>query len=681
MVDRVFPSLALTEEQEVAVAHDGGHLLIIAGAGTGKTTTLAARLAHLVQRGVAPERTMLLTFTRRAAAELTHRAEVLSGQRVSAACWGGTFHAMAARWLRRWGRHVGVDPTFTVLDAADSADLLALLRDELLPPGAERRRRGSKEAMASIWSRCVNARQPLGEVVRHRYPWCVDDLELLREVYRAYGERKAAMQVLDYDDLLLHWWASLRRPEAAAVASHHFDHVLVDEAQDLNALQGDILHALAGAGVTVTAVGDDAQAIYSFRAATVRTLLDFPQRFDADLVPLTLNHRSTPQVLAAANAVMHEATERHPKELRPTRPAGAAVRLVTAHDEHTQAVTVVDRILDRLDAGLALRRQAVLYRTTHHAAELQLELTLRNVPFVTYGGLRFLESAHVKDLLCLLRVTENPADQLAWFRLLQLVDGVGPAGARRTVAAIVSGVGLVSAATVAGLPDDVLAPVADLAAAVADARAEDLRHTPSAQVARVRRWLDPRVVRRPRSDARLADLDRLEQSAVAAADLPQFLTDLVLDPPASTGDLAGPPSLDEDVLTLSTIHSAKGGEWGVVHVIHLADGCLPSDLSTGRADDIEEERRLLHVAMTRARDELWLHVPLRYHHHRQGGRPGTDRHGTAQRCRFLTEEVVSLVQEEVAAPPSPLGHPTGDAGAGGSGASREAADYLTGLLG
>jgi DNA helicase II / ATP-dependent DNA helicase PcrA len=672
----VFDGVTLTDEQDAAVSHDGGHLLIIAGAGTGKTTTLASRLAHLVQRGVPAERTMLLTFTRRSAAELTHRAEVLSGQRVAAACWAGTFHAMAARWLRRWGGTIGIDPSFTVLDAADAADLLAVLRDELAAPGGEGRRRGSKEAVASIWSRCVNAREPLGQVLRHRYPWCEGDLELLREVYRRYGERKAEMRVLDYDDLLLQWWASLRRPEAVAVAVRQFDHVLVDEAQDLNALQGDILRAFADAGVAISAVGDDAQAIYSFRAATVRTILDFPERFGADVVPLTRNHRSTPEVLAAANAVMHGAAERHPKELRAVRPSGPLPRLVTAHDEHTQSVTVVDLVLERLDAGIPLRRQAVLYRTGHHADQLQVELTVRGVPFVTYGGLRFLEAAHVKDLVCLLRLVENPADGMAWFRVLQLVEGIGPAGARRTVAALATGAGVVEAATVAGAPSDAHPMLSELAAALGDARAEHLRRVPAAQVARVRRWLDPRVARRPRGDARRADLDRLEEAASAAPTLERFLTDLVLDPPASTGDLAGPPSLDEDMLTLSTIHSAKGGEWDVVHVIHLADGCLPSDLSTGDADQVEEERRLLHVAMTRARDELWLHVPLRYHHHRQGGRAGSDRHGTAQRSRFLTAEVVGLLRAEVAEPPAPW------AAAGGVDGPRsdDAAAYLDALL-
>jgi DNA helicase-2/ATP-dependent DNA helicase PcrA len=468
-------------------------------------------------------------------------------------------------------------------------------------------------------------------------------------VYAAYVARKRHDQVLDYDDLLLQWWALLRTPSAAALIGEQVRHVLVDEVQDTNALQGDVLAELAGLGATLTAVGDDAQAIYGFRAATVRNILDFPARFGAEVVTLTRNHRSTPEVLAAANAVMAEARERHPKDLRAERPAGARPRLVSAHDEHAQAVAVCEALLERVDAGVALRHQAVLFRTTHHSEVLQVELTLRKIPFILYGGLRFLEAAHVKDLVCTLRLVENPADDLAWFRVLQLLDGVGPALARRTTAALHTTGDLTAAATRAGLSGDVVESTTALATALAAARSPELRQQPGAQVAVVRTWLDGRVQRRHRNgDARRADLDRLEAAAGIAPSLERFLTELTLDPPSSTGELAGPPHLDDDALTLSTIHSAKGAEWDVVHLIHLADGCLPSDLATGRPEEIDEERRLLHVAMTRARDDLWLHVPLRYHHHRQNSR-GHDDHGYAQRSRFLSPAVAACCDEQVAA--------------------------------
>lgn len=638
--DDLAERLHLTDEQATAAEHRGGHLLIVAGAGTGKTTTLAARLAHLVEDGVPPEQILLLTFSRRAAVELTLRAEAVTGHRIAAATWSGTFHAMANRFLRRYGRAIGLDPSFTVLDQADACDLLALLRDEQRRPDAASRRRTNKDALAAIWSRCVNTRRPLVEVLERWYPWCRDDADELRLVYAAYVERKQHHRVLDYDDLLLQWWALLRTPAVAALIGDQVRHVLVDEVQDTNALQGDLLAELAGLGAAITAVGDDAQAIYGFRAADVRNILDFPARFGADVVTLTRNHRSTPEVLAAANAVMDEARERHPKELRSERGSGPRPRLVTAYDEHAQAVAVCDAVLERKDAGVALRQQAVLFRTTHHSQVLQVELTVRDIPFVLYGGLRFLEAAHVKDLVCALRLVENPADDLAWFRVLQLIDGIGPTSARRLTVALRAG----------EVADE--RQVEPLVAALAAARTPTLREHPGAQVAEVRRWLDSKVERRHRNAAaRRADLDRLEQAAGVAPSLERFLSELTLDPPASTGDLAGPPHLDDDFLTLSTVHSAKGAEWDVVHLIHLADGSFPSDLATGHPEEIEEERRLLHVAMTRARDDLWLHVPLRYHHHRQNSR-GRDSHGYAQRSRFLSPAIAALCDDVLAQPPS-----------------------------
>lgn len=665
MFDATGGAPPLTDEQTRAVEHVGGHLLIVAGAGTGKTTTLAARLAHLVATGVPAERILLLTFSRRAAAELTQRAEAVSGQRIAAAAWSGTFHAMANRFLRRYGRAVGLTPGFTVLDQADAGDLLALLRDELRPAGAEPRRHTSKDALAGIWSRCVNTRRPLVEVLERWYPWCRDDADELRAVYAAYVARKQAQQVLDYDDLLLQWWALLRTPSVAPLIAEQVEHVLVDEVQDTNALQCDLLAELAGLGATLTAVGDDAQAIYGFRAADVRNILDFPARFGAEVVTLTRSHRSTPEVLAAANAVMAEATERHPKELRSQRASGGRPRLVTAHDEHAQAVGVCEAVLERKEAGVDLRHQAVLFRTTHHSQVLQVELTVRDIPFVLYGGLRFLEAAHVKDLVCALRLVENPADDLAWFRVLQLIEGVGTATARRLTASL-------RTEQAVDQPG-----VDDLLAVLADARTPALREQPGAQVAAVRRWLDSKIERRHRNaEARQADLDRLQQAAEAAPTLERFLTDLTLDPPSSTGDLAGPPHLDDDFLTLSTVHSAKGAEWDVVHVLHLADGCFPSDLATGHPEEIEEERRLLHVAMTRARDDLWLHVPLRYHHHRQNSR-GRDGHGYAQRSRFLSPAVADLCDEVVAQAPAPPPEPALVAAAP---AVAEVRDFLAGLL-
>jgi len=635
----------LTDQQRTAVDHDGGHLLVVAGAGTGKTTTLAARLASLVRRGVAPERILLLTFSRRAASELLRRADAMAGHDVARRAWGGTFHAVANRLLRRHGWAVGLDPSFTVVDQGDTADLLALVRAELHAHDGERvtdKRRAKKDTMAAILGRVVSTSTPLSTVLRDSFPWCVDEQAELRAVFEAYTARKRTANVLDYDDLLLAWSSLLTSPAAPALHGQ-FDHVLVDEYQDTSVQQADLLHALASGGATVTAVGDDAQAIYAFRNATQRNILEFPERFGADVVVLDRNHRSTPSILATANAVMAAATHKHDKQLWSTRADGPRPALVACGDESLQSAAVCERVLEEVARGVDLRQQAVLFRTAHHSDLLELELTARRIPFVKYGGLRFLEAAHVKDLVAALRLVENPDDELAWFRLLQLLDGVGPATARAL------------APKGRAIDASLLPPQsAALLDALADSRALARDAGPGAAVERVRVWLDDRVEARfANATARLADLDRLTDAAARATSLERFLTDLVLDPPSATSELAGPPHLDDDWLTLSTIHSAKGCEWQSVHVLHVTDGNIPSDMATGDAEQLEEERRLLYVAMTRARDRLWCYLPLRYHTGLGRARLA-DRHAFAQRSRFLSDDVVETMDVEGDTAPGPV---------------------------
>jgi DNA helicase-2/ATP-dependent DNA helicase PcrA len=625
----VFP---LTPEQKRAVEHTDANLLIVAGAGSGKTTTLAARLAALVERGVAPERILLLTFSRRAASELLRRAESHCGQEAARRAWAGTFHAVANRLLRTHGSALGLDASFTVLDAADTGDLLALVRAELLAHDGDSpvaHRRAKKDTMTAILSRVVNTATPLSTVLARDFPWCVEEQSELKATFEAYVGRKRTAQVLDYDDLLLCWMALLRSP-VARVLQAQFDHVLVDEYQDTNALQADILEAIAAGGAAITAVGDDAQAIYGFRNATPRNILDFPVRFRADVVLLEQNHRSTPSILATTNAVIAEADERHAKQLWSARADGTRPLLVSCPDEGAQSAAICRSILEHHERGVALRSQAVLFRAAHHSDLLELELTARRIPYVKFGGLRFLEAAHVKDLICTLRLVDNPRDELAWFRVLQLLDGVGPATARKLAPRGPS-------IEAADLPDG----GADLLHTVADARGLPV----GVAVERVRAWLEPVLERRyPNAAARAGDLEQLSLAAQGAPSLDRFLAELTLDPPVSTSELAGPPHLDDDWLTLSTIHSAKGGEWDAVHVIHVADGCLPSDMATGDAEQIEEERRLLYVAMTRARDHLACYFPLRYHHTSGRGRLD-DRHSYAQPSRFLTPAVLRTMEQ------------------------------------
>jgi DNA helicase-2/ATP-dependent DNA helicase PcrA len=631
----------LNPEQRAAVEHLGGPLLVVAGAGSGKTWTLACRVARLVDRGVPPERVLLLTFTRRAAREMLSRAEALTGERSVGRVWGGTFHATANRLLRMHGGALGLSSAFTVLDRTDTADLMDLIRGEL-GLGEGERRFPRKETLADVYSRTVNARTRLADVLSREYPWCAEQAEGIRSIFELYTERKRAQNALDYDDLLLFWEALCRHPAAGPAIAEAFDHVLVDEYQDTNAVQADILASLRAKGDGLMVVGDDAQAIYAFRSATVRNILEFPERYPGTtIVRLERNYRSTRPILDATNAVIALSPQRHAKTLWTERVGGPLPSLLTCIDERDQADAVCRAILGHRERGTALREQAVLFRAGHHSDLLEVELTRRNIPFVKYGGLKFLESAHVKDALAVLRIADNPRDEVSWFRVLQLLDRVGPAGARRVMAAI----GLAA-------PGDPMTRFLEHSIAVpAPARTEldTMRETfrdlatfgeagaPAPQVERVRRFLEPLLRRRyDQPEPRLRDLEQLEQLATGHASRERFVTDLTLDPPVSTSDLAGPPYLDEDFVTLSTIHSAKGGEWDVVHVIHAADGMIPSDMAAGDPDELEEERRLFYVALTRARDELHVSFPLRYHRTNRGLE---DRHWYAQLTRFLPEEV------------------------------------------
>ena len=673
----------LNAPQSQAASHGDGPLLVIAGAGTGKTMTLACRVAALLDRGVSAERMLLLTFSRRAAREMLARAEQLTGDAGAGRVWGGTFHAVGNRLLRLHGRPIGIRPDFTVLDQADAADTMNLLRNEL-GYGDGERRFPRKETLASIYSRTVNAGMKLAEVLGQDYPWCAEEIEGIRRIFTAYTGRKREGNVLDYDDLLLYWKALGRTPQTAMQLVAQFDHVLVDEYQDTNQLQADILRAMRPPGTNVTVVGDDAQAIYGFRSATVRNILEFPGHFPGTtMVRLEQNYRSTPPILAASNAAIALSPQRHEKTLWSDRSGAVRPVLRTCLDEAEQSDAVCRAVLGRRERGTLLKRQSVLFRTGHHSDLLEVELARRNIPFVKYGGLKFMEAAHVKDVLALLRILENPLDEIGWFRVLLLLDGVGPATARRLMQAI----GVRASSQHRGSPlrrlieEPPAVPIGaqrgfdDLRSALADCEAEGGHEglPPAAQIERLRRFCEP-VFRRKYDAApsRLRDVDQLEHIASRHGSRGRFLAELTLDPPSSTGDLAGPPGLDEDYLVLSTIHSAKGLEWDAVHVIHAADGMIPSDMSTGDDERIEEERRLLYVAMTRARDELVVYFPQRYYRRPRGLE---DSHSYAQLTRFLPPEVRAHFDEvapEVRPEPSSEAVAVGSSSAAGAGANVDA---------
>jgi DNA helicase-2/ATP-dependent DNA helicase PcrA len=597
----------LNSEQRRAVEHGlsqqdctvAGPLLVIAGAGSGKTNTLAHRVAHLIVNGADPRRILLMTFSRRAAAEMVKRVERISrkamgdkaGVLTDALTWAGTFHGIGARLLREYAEQIGLNLAFTIHDREDSADLMNLARHDLgFSKTADRF--PTKGTCIAIYSRCVNAEIPIDEVLGTSFPWCSRWAAELKQLFASYVEAKQGQSVLDYDDLLLYWSQMMSDSALADEVGGRFDHVLVDEYQDTNRLQSSILLGLKPCGKGLTVVGDDAQAIYSFRAATVRNILDFPNQFrpPANIITLDRNYRSTQNILAAANGVIGLAAERFTKNLWTDRSSGAKPQLVSVRDEADQARFVVERILENREVGTLLKRQAVLFRTSSHSGPLEIELTRRNIPFVKFGGLKFLDAAHLKDMLALLRFVENPRDRVAGFRLMQLMPGVGPTSAQRVLDFIT----------------EVADPIGELANAPMPPRVDsddwrafvetvsDLRRGRAgwpAELEHARLWYEPHLDR-IHDDAvvRRADLNQLEQIASGYPSRERFLTELTLDPPDATSDQAGVPLLDEDYLILSTIHSAKGQEWKSVFVLNVVDGCIPSDLGTGTSAEIEEER-------------------------------------------------------------------------------------------
>ena len=634
-----------------------GPLLVIAGAGTGKTMTLAHRVAHLIIQGVSPQRILLLTFTRRAAQEMTRRVESIVRQALCGSNgpqvvqgilpWTGTFHSVANRLLRRYANNLGLDPGFSVLDRGDAADLMDVARHEL---GLSRksRRFPKKDTCLAIYSRCVNTRKPLLDSLDETYPWCADWEQELRTLFRHYVERKQNSQALDYDDLLLYWCHLVADAELATEIGSWFDHVLVDEYQDTNLLQADILNAIKPEGDGVTVVGDDAQSIYSFRAAEVDNILNFPDQYmpPARIVCLEENYRSTQPILDSANCLIAESDRQYKKNLFSRKQGGAKPAYVTVEDGDAEAEYVVEAILANREEGMRLRDQAVLFRGAHHSDRLELELVRRNIPYVKYGGLKFLEAGHVKDLLSILKWAENPKNQIAAFRVLKLLPGMGPSFAARSFEFLAGNSHAFSSL------DEFTPPSATrtdwplfckLMTSLSSAEPADKSW--QSQLGEARRWYQPHLERLYDGlETREADLEQLEQISGRYPTRERFLTELTLDPPSAAGDLAGDPHLDEDYLILSTVHSAKGQEWDSVFVLNFSDGNFPSEFATGKPEMIEEERRLLYVAMTRARQSLQLIAPLRYHVTQQ--RRDGDRHVYGARSRFMTDNLLATMDSQ-----------------------------------
>jgi DNA helicase-2/ATP-dependent DNA helicase PcrA len=640
----------LNEEQRRAVTHEGGPLLVLAGAGTGKTRTLVARAAWLRAQGLAASRILLLTFTRRAADDMLARATPPDQPAADRIC-GGTFHAIAHRLIRAHAESFSLPPEFSVLDPGDVTGLLDSLRADYGLTGTERRAPRAA-ACADIYTRCVNTSSPVPAVVKASYPWCTGFTEQLAGLFRGYGAHKRRHGLVDFDDLLLLWRAALADPAAGPVLRGLYDAVLVDEYQDVNAVQADIVRLLRPDGAGLTCVGDDAQAIYAFRGADPAHLRELGETYPGlSVVRLTRNYRSCDTVLQLANTVRPQSGGLE-LALTADRSGGQRPVLVRCHDEATQAREIAHRVLAAHEAGIELRDQAVLVRAAHHTDVLEVELAARGIPFVKYGGLRFTEAAHVKDFLAAARVVTNPADDIAWFRLLRLHEGVGPTTARRFVETIAPDEPEPLTRwpeAVAGLPARLRTALSATVGALAAAAA--LERPADRAVAILAALTDPLQARYPDAGVRIADLERLADAVAGRPSLHDALVDLALDPPVSSSDLAGPPRLDEDYLVLSTVHSAKGLEWRIVHLPHLVDGAVPSDMALGSATGLAEEARLFYVAVTRARQQLVLYAPLRLHHHRAGR---DDRHSYGQLSRFLSPAAQARCDTEEAEPPRPL---------------------------
>ena len=655
----------LNAEQFAVATAPPGAALVIAGAGSGKTRAITYRVAYLVEHGVAPARIVLATFTNRAAREMLRRVEQLTGGGADVArrVWGGTFHRIANLVLRRHAESIGYAPNFSILDSEDAKDLLSVCVDEA-GIDTKARRFPKAEVLQDVISLANNTDQPISEIVPRRYPYFEPLTQQFERVDRLFAERKRELNVMDYDDLLLNWKRLLlEKDEIARIYQEQFEHVLVDEYQDTNRLQAEIVDLLAVRHRNVMVVGDDAQSIFAFRGASVESIYEFPKRYpEARVFRLETNYRSTPEILALANVSIASNRRQFPKELRAARPSlGLAPALVPCRDTDQQAAFVAARLLELRDEGLALSEMAVLYRSHYHSLELQLELTRRGIPYRIRSGVRFFEQAHVKDVVSYLRLVANPRDELAWKRCLRLIPNVGAATANRVWERI------------AYAPDPLAVVVrgdADAAATrrgtgwsefrtlLEDLSKDETRANPGRQIGLVlsrgyEAYLESNY---ENAEARLEDLRQLAHYGARYASTEEFLSELAL---LSTEGYGAPQPLagedvvsggDEDeLLTLTSVHQAKGLEWRAVFIVWAADGKFPSPRSLRDTDGEEEERRLWYVAITRARDQLYISYPLMVTDY--------NRQTLLQRpSRFVTEvppdlyEIWSLEEENAALP-------------------------------
>lgn len=598
----------LNAQQLAAVEVVDGPALVIAGAGSGKTRALVYRVARLIDLGIDPASILLLTFTRKAAQEMLARVGLLIGSQSDRVA-GGTFHSVANSLLRRFGRSIGLEPGFTILDRGDAEDLINLLRAQLgLNETGKRFPR--KGTIAEMFSKCANTLQLLDDVLLQEYSHFADFLVDLSKLQEAYEAAKRQRQLVDYDDLLLRLRELLTVDERARqIISDTYRYILVDEYQDTNRLQADLVRKLAATHDNVMVVGDDSQSIYAFRGATFRNIMEFPELFPGTRIfKLEENYRSTPAILQLANGIIAGAVEKYSKTLFTRKQEGSLPVLVQAFGENAQSRFIAQKILEQREDGVPLNEIAVLFRSSFHAFDLEIELSRRDLPFIKRGGFKFIETAHVKDVLAYLRVLHNPLDSVSWNRVLLLVEGVGQKKVKDLLALMLKG----------ERPYDILRQAASrstqglkVLATMLESLTQDEDVAPVHHMGRVMDYYLP-ILKDHYDDypKRLRDLEHLSVMAERYRALDDFLADLTLEPPDESVADVEATDRDDERLVLSTIHSAKGLEWRCVFVIWLVDGRFPSSYSFLTEDELEEERRLLYVAVTRAKQQLFLTYPI-----------------------------------------------------------------------
>jgi DNA helicase-2/ATP-dependent DNA helicase PcrA len=606
----------LNQEQLDVVLHADGACLVLAGAGSGKTRTLTYRVAHLLERGEAPERILLLTFTNKAAREMLSRVESLVGPMASG-IMGGTFHSVANRLLRKGAKRLGYEPSFSILDAEDTRDLLkAVMKDLQIDPKA--RRFPSTAVVQDILSLARNTQTSIPDVLEWKYPSFQDLVSDLEEVARQFHLRKKQANVMDFDDLLTNLALLLQDPEVGPVLSERYRYVLVDEYQDTNAIQAKLVSAFAAKHENVLAVGDDAQSIYAFRGADVENILNFPKQWShARIFKLLTNYRSTTEILSVANESLSHNTNQFEKELVGCAGSGDKPKLIPCSTASQEARYIAEQVLALRAEGTALPNIAVLFRSGAHSQALEFELAKRDIPYEYRGGQKFFERAHIKDVLAYLRVLENPKDEVAWLRILGMQQGIGAATATE-LARYASNTGTlepVLSAEPGRLPSRARGGwetfVGIMGAALGHGRLPaGLVRTISASA--YQEYLEREY---PNWRERLEDLEQLALFAEGYEDLSPFLADLSLYEDIAAGrQETVANTADQERMVLSTIHQAKGLEWDSVFVMHLADNAFPHSRAMGEEGGLEEERRLFYVAVTRARRRLFLSYPMTMGH-------------------------------------------------------------------